>query len=350
MNLKYHKNLDGVRAIAALLVMYLHYFNEISIDSQTLKLFFLSAKLGQTGVTLFFVLSGFLITRILLHSETNKSYFKNFYIRRSLRIFPLYYLILAIDNFLSPLIFQQPVQPWSERFYYYAYLQNFAITFDWTNNGPGHFWSLAVEEHFYLVWPFIIYFFRHKITTNLVIIVTTMTCIIRYIMLKEGIEIELVTFTRIDSLMIGGLLAFWERDNYLVKQNREKFFAAALTSSLIAILLLVFYNNEGNLVYQTFKHSLWSVAFFSIIALLIIIKNQNFINIILTSKFFTYTGKISYGLYVYHLIIYQVIHHFLSFEFWIIDMIVCFASSYLMASISYFLFEIWFLRAKKAFT
>lgn len=349
MNLKYHKNLDGVRAIAALLVMYLHYFNEIPIDTQTLKLFFLSAKLGQTGVTLFFVLSGFLITRILLHSDTNKSYFKNFYIRRSLRIFPLYYLFLAIDNFLSPLIFQQPVQPWSERFYYYVYLQNFAITFDWSNHGPGHFWSLAVEEHFYLVWPFILYFFRHRITPNLVIFATTAVCVLRYIILKEGIEIELLTFTRIDSLMIGGMLAFLERDNYLAKQNRGKFFAAAMISSLIAIFLLIFYNNEGDLIYQMLKHSIWSVAFFSIIALLIISEDQNLINKILSSKFFSYTGKISYGLYVYHLLIYQMIHHFLSFEFWIIDMIVCFSSTYLMASISYHLFEIWFLRKKKAF-
>ncbi len=150
MKLIYYKNLDGIRAIAALMVMFFHFFASIKINTPTLSVLLKLSIFGQTGVTLFFVLSGFLITRILISTKHNTDYFKNFYLRRTLRIFPLYYLFLLIYYYIYPLIFNTGFTPIKDQLYFYAYIQNFAETFHWTANGPNHFWSLAVEEHFYL--------------------------------------------------------------------------------------------------------------------------------------------------------------------------------------------------------
>lgn len=138
------RNLDGVRGYAVLLVVFFH---------------LLLVPFGWMGVQLFFVLSGFLITRILIESKplAPTAYLKRFYIRRILRIFPLYFcylaalgLIHAFTNYPNGM----------ER--YWGYLATF--TYNWTRadtawqDAPGftHLWSLAVEEQFYLVWPFVV--------------------------------------------------------------------------------------------------------------------------------------------------------------------------------------------------
>jgi peptidoglycan/LPS O-acetylase OafA/YrhL len=103
--MKYFKELDGIRAIAALMIMFCHFFQ--ILNNKTAGFLFINklANLGGTGVSLFFVLSGFLITRLLLKSKFDKKYFLNFYVRRALRIFPLYYLFLTIYYFIYPYFF-----------------------------------------------------------------------------------------------------------------------------------------------------------------------------------------------------------------------------------------------------
>src|ERR1035437_8616931 len=130
MTLKNYKELDGIRAIAALLVMMLHFFGDEPMGgNKILDVVKVLARFGQTGVTLFFVLSGFLITRILLATKNNNNYFKTFFIRRALRILPLYYLYLIIVFCIIPL-FTNDFIPFKENWYYWVYLQNFAITFN----------------------------------------------------------------------------------------------------------------------------------------------------------------------------------------------------------------------------
>ena len=116
MKLKHFKELDGVRAIAALMVMFFHFFQ--NLDTQNVILISVKkyAIFGQTGVSLFFVLSGFLITRILLNTKHSESYFKNFYIRRALRIFPLYYLFLIIFYFLIPFFENSAIISFNQQF------------------------------------------------------------------------------------------------------------------------------------------------------------------------------------------------------------------------------------------
>ncbi len=105
---KYIKSLDGIRAIAALLVLIFHYSQYVIFSSDWGKLFQKIGYLGQTGVSLFFVLSGFLITRILFDQIQSPHYWKNFIIRRSLRIFPLYFLYLTCEYFIVPYLTHTP--------------------------------------------------------------------------------------------------------------------------------------------------------------------------------------------------------------------------------------------------
>ena len=144
--------------------MFFHFFQPY-LNSDKSGFLYRIAKIaifGQTGVTLFFVLSGFLITRILLSTKNQDNYFSAFYARRALRIFPLYYLFLAIYFFINPFIHGEQIIPASKQWYYWVYLQNFALTFNWDSAGPMHYWSLGVEEHFYLFWPVLVYFVDTK--------------------------------------------------------------------------------------------------------------------------------------------------------------------------------------------
>ncbi len=152
--------LNGVRGVAILLVIVCH-FIAFALPYTPARWLRLVASVGGTGVDLFFVLSGFLITRILLASRQRPAFLTTFYARRILRIFPLYYGFLAAIYIAVPLLhLGQPI-PFGIQLWAWTYTQNVAMTFlphpatdlwQWT----PHLWSLAVEEHFYLVWPLIV--------------------------------------------------------------------------------------------------------------------------------------------------------------------------------------------------
>jgi peptidoglycan/LPS O-acetylase OafA/YrhL len=161
MNSQRITNLDGIRGIAVLWVM-LHHFQLYGegfppttfLDRQVERL----TISGWIGVDLFFVLSGFLITGILLDSKSNTGYFRKFYMRRFLRIFPLYYGFLFAFMFVLPLIDPEGAEfqlQFKEQIWYWTYLINWKLATIYVSEyiGISHFWSLAIEEQFYLVWP-----------------------------------------------------------------------------------------------------------------------------------------------------------------------------------------------------
>ena len=153
--------LDGLRAFAILLVIVRH----ASLEQGAASRGFLGAlgNAGWMGVDLFFVLSGFLITRILIQSKGSTYYFRNFYLRRSFRIFPLYYAVLVGLFVVAPIASHSPaVQELARhQIWYWTYTVNFLAA---NTNGEAcglhtvHFWSLSVEEQFYLIWPAVVFF------------------------------------------------------------------------------------------------------------------------------------------------------------------------------------------------
>lgn len=357
MKLKYFKNLDGVRGIAALMVMIFHFFLGVSSNSFTINLIKKIATFGQTGVTLFFVLSGFLITRILIKTKSEKGYFKNFYLRRSVRIFPLYYFFLFFAFIVSPFLFNSinvgsvytSYTPLIDQFYYYTYLQNFARTFSWGWQGPGHFWSLAVEEHFYLFWPFMVYFFSNNNLKKVIIFIIVFALLLRAIMLNNGYEVFYFTFTRFDSLAIGSLLALLELKKVFKVENSNKFLVLLIAFSLPTFILLTVFSGTANYYVQIFKYLFISMTYFSFICYVLSIKTNNFINKILNSSILQYSGKISYGLYVYHPFVYFLVEYFFETDYILINMLSRFILTYIISSLSYKYFESYFLRFKKYF-
>src|ERR1035437_5812327 len=149
--------LDGIRGVAIILVMLHHFEHLIPPCNIAIRFMKLMLSYGWVGVDLFFALSGFLITGILLDTRKANNYFSAFYARRVLRIFPLYYSVLIVilgaaavwshRPHVLPLVADQKLS--------FLYLTNWLVLWkgEWGPNIVGHFWSLAVEEQFYLIWP-----------------------------------------------------------------------------------------------------------------------------------------------------------------------------------------------------
>lgn len=348
--LYYYKELDGIRAIAALMVMFYHFFQHLSSDNFVFNVFKKISIIGQTGVSLFFVLSGFLITRILLFNKTSDKYFSTFYIRRALRIFPLYYLFLILFYYVAPLIVDLPKSSFSTQFYYWIYLQNFANTFNWLSYGPPHFWSLAVEEHFYLFWPLIIYYLDNKKVVFTILLLLVVALLTRIYLNSQSLEVFYFTFSRIDELVFGALLALMELNNLFLSKYAKRYFILFIISSIPTILLWVLFSGATNSVVQVIKFPLMAINYFALVAYVISISKQSIVTKILTTRFFTFTGKISYGLYVYHPLCFMI----LTFKFhtgnYFINFLTAFIATYLIASISYYTFESKFLKFKSRFS
>ena len=148
--------LDGLRGVAILMVVVLHFTFLLTRDYRRFAPLY-AARLGFIGVDLFFVLSGFLITGILLDSKDSPRYFRNFYARRFLRIFPPWYLFLVFVFFVAPRIALGVAGGSIARWWYFSYLTNFALVRYGEGNAFADIgWSLAIEEQFYLVWPAVV--------------------------------------------------------------------------------------------------------------------------------------------------------------------------------------------------
>jgi peptidoglycan/LPS O-acetylase OafA/YrhL len=214
-------SLDGLRGIAILLVL-LHNFDVLdlggarALGSVLVKEFF---YVGWIGVQLFFVLSGYLITRGLLQTQGQPDYFQRFFIKRVLRIFPLYYLALLVFLLLLPatgLVEQRSMQYSS--LWLWTYLSNWTTPYEPTGGPLPHFWSLAVEEQFYLVWPLLLWKLRLRWIWWLCLGVTALSPLLRLGMVQQGFPAEALyefTFSRMDALTAGAALATWDQGRAL---------------------------------------------------------------------------------------------------------------------------------------
>lgn len=347
---KYIKSLDGIRAIAALLVLIFHFSQYVIFSSDWGKLIQKVGYLGQTGVSLFFVLSGFLITRILFDQIQSPHYWKNFIIRRSLRIFPLYFLYLTCEYFIVPYLTNTPSPDISLQWYYWFYLQDFATTFRWPAAGPKHFWSLAVEEHFYLIWPFFVLYYKTKQLIHPILVVIIISALVRFILAYFNYQTYFFTFARMDEIALGALLAWLERNNLLNFFASKKFYVATVSTATFSILLWGLYSSDGLLVLQVFKYNLISILYFLLIGKVITLSQQHWCTRLLCTPFFHFTGKISYGLYVYQAtaVVWGLSHGYAQkpLLFFLSLMFFCYA----IATLSYYCFENPILKLKNKLT
>jgi peptidoglycan/LPS O-acetylase OafA/YrhL len=200
--------LDGLRGIAVLLVL-AHGFDVIQTSHGPGHAVDLALDLGWIGVQLFFVLSGFLITGILLETRSAPGYYKNFLIRRVLRIFPLYYGVLFVAFVIAPHVVTVPPGHGEHQLWLWTYLTNFAEPFGRGEPVFPHFWSLAVEEQFYIVWPLVVYVAgrRGTVVIGAVLVVTAIAA--RIYVRAHYNQLAAYTFTpcRMDALAIGAIAA-----------------------------------------------------------------------------------------------------------------------------------------------
>ena len=337
---KYFPALDGVRALAALMVMVGHFDSYWKKDSSQRLI-----MLAPAAVSLFFVLSGFLITGILLESKNKERYFLNFYMRRTLRIFPLYFLFLAIYYFVLPVILNEPIigRQWA----YWLFLTDFAQTFEWNAQGPLHYWSLAVEEHFYLFWPLIIYFLPKRGLVTAIMIILLLSFVVRYSLTVHGYPNYLFTFGRMDELALGSLLAVHKINRPDKRVIRRATIVLISVSVLIAIFWALF-SGQANPIAQSLRYTLIAI-FFACLMAMVLSSGNNPISRILQTRALRYTGEISYGLYVYHSSIFLIVQRCFNLNNNLIYFVISITLCYGVASLSYFLFERPFLRLKKRF-
>ncbi len=285
------RQLDTVRGLAVILVL-IH--NTDIYPSLHLGLI---ASDGWMGVDLFFVLSGLLITGILIDSKHSKGYFKDFYAHRSLRIWPLYYSALLFMFVILPLlhpseagtVFGARSSPW---WAYPFFLQNFLVRIPTQAPGLlGVTWSLCVEEQFYLVWPLVVRFSSESQLRVIALGVIFLSPALRLYLSLHGVNIYSNTFCRLDGLMSGALLALLFRSKGFVPSRWIKVAWIALFAS--ASFAVVTETLDARWI--GFSFVALASASFVYVALF---SEQRLLKAILTNRALVYTGTISYGIYL----------------------------------------------------
>lgn len=231
--------LDGVRGLAILMVTLFRFGREAFPAEEYGRVVEKLIQVGTLGVDLFFVLSGFLITRILLQSQGTSNYFSRFYYRRSLRIFPLYFLTLAVLLVVLPKLHSGEatfIEAIEKQSYLWTYTTNLKMSWDnaWGFGYLDHFWSLAVEEQFYLVWPLVIFMAPTRVL-RLSLIGAGCCALARStfcLMSDNSVAPDVFTLFRCDGLLLGAAVAaIWQRDPSLTSISRfglPGFFLCAL--------------------------------------------------------------------------------------------------------------------------
>lgn len=284
---RYDEQIDSLRALAVTAVLYSHYAATQDTD------------VGVLGVRLFFVISGFLITRILLRArfgspETPRGQIlRSFYARRFIRIFPAYYSVILV-LMLVPSV--RPMIAWHALYAtnFYMVLKDTYYLFP-----AGHFWSLAVEEQYYLVWPLVILFIPRRLIVPLLvtaIIVAIVGREIDYRMKPEGYRYLVLTPYSFDALGLGGLLAVWQqrgtRSALLGRLMKTILLISVASALLISVLRL---NVSPPVAYTLTLLPSAALVFGASVGI------TGIAGKIASFSPLRYVGRISYGIYLWHL-------------------------------------------------
>jgi peptidoglycan/LPS O-acetylase OafA/YrhL len=308
--------LDGLRGVAILLVLMYH-FGWGAPAGLPARLWVFSTTFGWSGVDLFFVLSGFLITGILLDSKDGPHYFRNFYARRVLRIFPLYYGVLVVTLVVLPLFVSYDTPGLRmilhEQGWLWAYSSNVAVALRhgerlWNSEwlSLGVLWSLAVEEHFYLVWPLVVYALPRRsllrLSTTLVVLAPFARFVARVARVAPATVYMLTPF-RADALALGAILAIAVRQPDLGRALAGRAPWAALGSAFVLVLLAARRRmfDHDDLGFQSVGLTAAEVLYGWL--LLEAVTGSSPVRRVLSSPKLTFFGKYSYGAYMLHLLL-----------------------------------------------
>ena len=356
--------LDGIRGIAIVWVVF-HNATALPFTSSSaaLSLILQLGHPGWIGVQLFFALSGYLITVGLLETRGSAGYFRNFYAKRALRILPLYYAVLFVLLIVAP---QLASGRWPFPTHPQAALWLFVV--NWTHTAPygfAHFWSLAVEEQFYLVWPAVVYFCGPRPLLKVCLWISLAALVIRSLLVAFGADpwtLYTVTPCRMDALAVGAACAC------LLQVPTWREWVARRSGAIGAASGILFL--AGAALTRLYNTDLWSgetvgytlLAVSSAMLVLSValpsVGRPNTLTRILSLAPLRSVGKYSYAMYVFH----GLLHKLLG-EPWLLadvgkeppagDLLlysaIVFAASYALAYLSYHAFERHFLKLKRFF-
>ncbi len=372
----YFQNLDGLRTIAFLLVFFQHGISDQLLhghDGFMDSLLHMLFRGGETGVSVFFVLSGFLITYLILNelNTNNTINIKHFYIRRALRIWPLYYAVLVFVFFIYPVLRNLAGMDSSHGHtipYYFLFLSNFDIIHidhNFATTAWGHItvtWSVAVEEQFYLTWPLFFAFVPKRFYPTIFIAIICLSLIFRYYHLHDKPVLLYHSLIVCGDLALGGLCAYcainYKQFIHFFENLHKSYIVLVYYLGFLGLLFLPNLSENNSLILLFSR--LINVLFFAFVIL-----EQNyaqhsfykFSNI----KTLTFWGKYTYGLYLIHNIVLLFLAMGLGPKLLNINyetsflstFIVCFIGliiSMLVSYISYEYFEKRFLTLKEKFS
>ena len=342
----YYKQLDGLRTVAITGVIIQHWL-QWQMKNDVLK-----NIPYDTGVNLFFVISGFLITKILLDfKEKNKAAgisqfnsIKSFYIRRSLRIFPIYYItifVLFAINFRTA----RELFPWLS-----TYTTNVYMAMNSKYIGAfNHFWSLAVEEQFYIFWVFVAVFIPRDYLKGTITTFIAVSLLVMYFMLaftKYWLS-DMLVINQMYVLGFGALIAYYQtyEPEFFNKISLSKMKGYLVAGLILYTIIFVFRKPVS--LYEPL-HYLKNAAISGIYFFVVLIAVRNgfkgILKLFLENRVIVYLGKISYGLYIYHQFVGplwdNIINRYLHIKTdYIGHFIICFLLNIILASISWYIIE-----------
>jgi peptidoglycan/LPS O-acetylase OafA/YrhL len=352
--------LDGVRGIAILMVVVFHAF--LFIHCPMLGVISKLASYGFAGVDLFFVLSGFLITGILLNAKVRPGYFRNFYAKRALRIWPLFYLLLLVSFGLVPMLILHAHVFMDEL----AYLQSrsplvyiLLIQNVWYAGKTGPVmlsmtWSLAIEEQFYIVWPWLVLFCSRRRLACILAAIFVISPLLRLWASVHGVSADAIrfgTWFRLDGLSLGALIAVYCKSAYFSVRRIKWVAVAALAMGVPASLWFLAGHSQA---LWPLGWSMISLASLGGVAFAIwCCRADSILGAPLRASWLRYIGQVSYCLYLVHTPIYYVLasklvvkHVGVGSGAAVALMVLGFVLSLIVATLSWYLFESQVLKLK----
>lgn len=296
----YIPELDGLRGLAIGSVLIYHCHQKLvssGLDSV--------AQWGWVGVNLFFVLSGFLITGIILDSRSDPQFFRNFYARRGLRIWPVYVLLLLLNYAIVPFLFggswwmlhELRSAPW---LHYIFFVQNlFFISLPGT---MGPTWSLAIEEQFYVFWAPVARFVKNASLVPILIGVLILSPVLRAV--NNGFLTKTHTLTHLDGLAIGALIAMGLRSDLLSRTMWKRLALAGIVIGAFGMFIIIV---NGSPLGDSFL----ALGFGGMLVMgLLVTGKRSAYGSFLKARPIKFLGTISYGLYMTHILCFVVIGAF----------------------------------------